>query len=80
MFGICCILGFMKNQEIQLGYTVYVSGCQLKLLIETEIFTPKDDPVKLLISVNPSYTLTLSTLMCVLVKNVKDLVATFLQL
>ncbi len=38
----------MKGQEIQLDYTAYGSGYQLKILMETEIFIPKDDPVRLL--------------------------------
>jgi len=38
----------MKNQKIQLDYTAYGSGYQLKLLMETEIYIPKDDPVRLL--------------------------------
>ncbi len=38
----------MKRQEIQLDYTAYGSGYQLKLPMETEIFIPEDDPVRLL--------------------------------
>ncbi len=32
--GGCCITGMMKNQEIQLDYTVYGSGYKLKLPME----------------------------------------------
>jgi len=38
----------MKKQEIQLDYTEYGSGYQLKLPMEIEIYIPKDDPVRLL--------------------------------
>lgn len=38
----------MKQQEMQLDYTAYGSGYQLKLPMETEIFIPEDDPVRLL--------------------------------
>lgn len=38
----------MKKQVIQLDYTAYGSGYQLKLPMETEIFIPQDDPVRLL--------------------------------
>lgn len=38
----------MKTQEIQLDYTAYGSGYQLKIPMETEIMIPKDDPVRLL--------------------------------
>lgn len=38
----------MKAQEIQLDYTAYGGGYQLKIPMETEIFIPKDDPVRLL--------------------------------
>ena len=38
----------MKRQEIQLDYTAYGSGYQLKLPMETEILIPEDDPVRLL--------------------------------
>ena len=48
MPGVCCILELMKTQEIQLDYTAYGGGYQLKLPMETEIFIPKDDPVRLL--------------------------------
>ena len=48
MPGICCILELMKTQEIQLDYTAYGSGYQLKIPMETEIFIPQDDPVRLL--------------------------------
>ncbi len=42
----------MKNQEIQLNYTAYGSGYQLKLPMETEIFIPDDDPVRLLSAIS----------------------------
>ena len=48
MSGICCILELMKTQEIQLDYTAYGSGYQLKIPMETEILIPQDDPVRLL--------------------------------
>ena len=38
----------MKTQEIQLDYTAYGSGYQLKLPMETGIKIAKDDPVRLL--------------------------------
>ena len=38
----------MKRQEIQLDYTAYGSGYQLKIPLETEILIPEDDPVRLL--------------------------------
>lgn len=38
----------MKTQEIQLDYTAYGSGYQLKIPMETEIMIPEDDPVRLL--------------------------------
>ena len=38
----------MKTQEIQLDYTAYGSGYQLKIPMDTEINIPKDDPVRLL--------------------------------
>ena len=38
----------MKTQEIQLDYTAYGSGYQLKIPMETEILIPKDDSVRLL--------------------------------
>ena len=38
----------MKTQEIQLDYTAYGSGYQLKIPLETEILIPEDDPVRLL--------------------------------
>ena len=38
----------MEKQEIQIDYTAYGSGYQLKLPMETEIFIPQDDPVRLL--------------------------------
>jgi len=38
----------MKQQEIQLDYTAYGSGYQLKMAMETEIYIPEDDPVRLL--------------------------------
>ncbi len=42
----------MKNQEIQLNYTAYGSGYQLKLPMETEILIPDDDPVRLLSAIS----------------------------
>ncbi len=42
----------MKKQEIQLDYTAYGSGYQLKLPMETEIFIPDDDPVRLLSAIS----------------------------
>jgi len=44
----------MKKQEIQLDYTAYGSGYQLKLPIETEIFIPNDDPVRLFRAIDPN--------------------------
>ncbi len=38
----------MKKQEIQIDYTAYGSGYQLKLAMETGIYIPEDDPVRLL--------------------------------
>ena len=38
----------MKTQEIQLDYSAYGSGYQLKIPMDTEINIPKDDPVRLL--------------------------------
>ena len=38
----------MKTQEIRIDYTAYGSGYQLKLLMETEVYIPTDDPVRLL--------------------------------
>ena len=38
----------MKTQGIRIDYTAYGSGYQLKLLMETEVYIPKDDPVRLL--------------------------------
>ena len=36
----------MKTQEIRIDYTAYGSGYQLKLLMETEVYIPKEDPVR----------------------------------
>ena len=38
----------MKTEELQLDYTAYGSGYQLKLPMEIEIYIPADDPVRLL--------------------------------